>query len=64
MLMIDVVLLSHNPQELAVMLVAIDQVAREYGMTINAAKTEIQVQQPAKGAELSLCLTSSCRVAR
>ncbi len=31
------------------MLVAIDQVAREYGITINAAKTEIQVQQPAKG---------------
>jgi hypothetical protein len=45
----DVVLLSHNPQELAAMLIAIDQVAREYGMTINAAKTEIQVQQPAKG---------------
>jgi hypothetical protein len=31
------------------MLAAIDKVAREYGMTINAAKTEIQVQQPAKG---------------
>lgn len=45
----DVVLLSHDPQELAEMLVVIDQVAREYGMTINAAKTEIQVQQPARG---------------
>jgi hypothetical protein len=29
----DVVLLSHNPQELAVMLGALDQVAREYGMS-------------------------------
>jgi hypothetical protein len=44
----DVVLLSHDPQELAVMLVVMDQVARQYDMTINAAKTEIQVQQPAK----------------
>jgi hypothetical protein len=45
----DLVLLSHDPRELAVMLVVVmDQVTREYGMTINAAKTEIQVQQPAK----------------
>jgi hypothetical protein len=43
----DVVLLSHKPSELAVMLVVMDQVALEYGMTINAAKTEIQVQQAA-----------------
>jgi hypothetical protein len=45
----DDVVLSHDLQELAAMLIAIDQVAREYGVTINAAKTEIQVQQPAKG---------------
>jgi hypothetical protein len=45
----DVVLLPHDPQELAVMLVVMDQVAREYGMAINAAKSEIQEQQPSKG---------------
>ncbi len=44
------VLLSSDPQELTMMLITMDQVAREYGMTIIAAKTtEIQVQQPAKG---------------
>lgn len=48
----DVVLLSHDPSQLATMLVAMDQVALEYGMTINAAKTEIQVQQAAKGKPL------------
>jgi hypothetical protein len=51
----DVVLLSHDAQELAVMLVVMDQVAREYGMTINAAKNEIQVQQPSKAKESYPC---------
>jgi hypothetical protein len=45
----DVVLLSHDPEELAAMLVVMDQVAQEYGMTINAAKTEVQIQQAARG---------------
>jgi hypothetical protein len=45
----DVVLLSHDPQELAVMWVVMDHVAREYGMIFNAAKSKIQEQQPSKG---------------
>ena len=32
----DVVLLSHHPAQLAAMLTAVDQVAQEYGLTINA----------------------------
>ena len=45
----DVVLLSHDPRELAAMLLVVDQVALEYGLTINAAKTEIQIQHAARG---------------
>ena len=40
----DVVLMSHDPEELAYMLKAIDEVACEFGMKINASKTEIQIQ--------------------
>jgi sorting nexin-29 len=40
----DVVLMSHDPSELAVMLSTVDEVANEYGMRINASKTEIQFQ--------------------
>ena len=46
----DVVLMSHDPAELAVMLRIMDEVASEYGMSINASKTEIQIQQ-VPGAE-------------
>lgn len=48
----DVVLLSHCPKQLADMLVAVDQVAQGYGLTINAAKTKIQVQQPANSGQM------------
>jgi hypothetical protein len=41
----DLVLMSHDPAELAAMLRIIDEVAREYGMMINASKTEIQIHQ-------------------
>jgi hypothetical protein len=43
----DMVLLSFDPVELAAMLRVVDEVASEYGMTINAAKTEIQIQHTA-----------------
>ena len=45
----DMVLMSHKPEELAVMLQAMDSVAALYGLSINAAKTEIQVQWPVAG---------------
>jgi hypothetical protein len=44
----DMVLMSTDPHELAAMLKIMDKVAAEYGLTINAAKTEIQIQRPAK----------------
>ena len=49
----DVVLMSHDPQELAAMLRAMDEVASEYGMAINSAKTEIQIQQAAGAQQAS-----------
>ncbi len=45
----DMVLMSHDPAELTVMLQAMDKVAARYGLSINAAKTEIQVQWPVAG---------------
>jgi hypothetical protein len=45
----DMVLMSHNPWELAAMLRAMDAVTARYGLSINAAKTEIQVQWPVAG---------------
>jgi hypothetical protein len=39
----DMVLLSHDPQQLATMLHVMDDVALEYGMCINASKTEVMV---------------------
>jgi hypothetical protein len=39
----DMVLLSHDPQELVAMLHVMDEVAIEYGMCINASKTEVMV---------------------
>jgi hypothetical protein len=39
----DMVLLSHDPHELVVMLHVMDDVALEYGMCINASKTEVMV---------------------
>ena len=39
----DVVLMSHDPAELANMLRVVDVVASEFGMLINASKTEIQI---------------------
>jgi Reverse transcriptase (RNA-dependent DNA polymerase) len=41
----DLVLMSHSAEELAEMLVIIDKVASEFGMKINAAKTEVQIQR-------------------
>ena len=41
----NVVLMSHDPMELSMMLDAVDKVAVEFGMQINASKTEIQIQQ-------------------
>ena len=54
----DVALLSHDPAQLAAMLAAVDQVAQEYGLTINAAKTKIQVQQPASGDRVPVAAVS------
>ena len=42
----DLVLVSHNPAELALMLKMIDQVSSSLGLFINAAKTEIQIHDP------------------
>jgi hypothetical protein len=39
----DMVLLSHDPQQLVTMLHVMDDVALEYGMCINASKTEVMV---------------------
>ena len=43
---------------LAAMLVAVDQVVQEYGLTIDTAKTKIQVQQPASGDRVPVAAVS------
>jgi Reverse transcriptase (RNA-dependent DNA polymerase) len=40
----DIVLMSHDPNELLKMLECVDVVALKYGMMINAAKTEVQIE--------------------
>ncbi len=45
----DLVLLSHDPQELVQMLQVLDATCREFGLTINASKTELMSMCPSVG---------------
>ena len=47
----DLVLMSHDPGELALMLKALDEVSASFGLRINAAKTEIQIEAKGRAAD-------------
>lgn len=47
----DMVLMAHDPLEMAEMLRAMDEVTRAYGMCINAGKTEIMIVDPTGKAQ-------------
>jgi hypothetical protein len=49
----DLVLMSHSLSELRLMLLTLDRVAAEFGLHINAAKTEIHVDTPGGNVDVA-----------
>ena len=48
----DVVLMAHDPHVLVKMLQVLDDVATQFGMKVNASKTEVQIIQGTPTANL------------